>query len=232
LSKKYRVIVPDLPGFGKSEKPELITHKFLVKWFDKFTQALSIDYPNASVYGMSLGGTCIAESIHFNEFKQIIFESVPFDSKMLITKELLFFKILSSFIPISFLRTHYEKNKNFRGFMVRVYKFIRPRTKIYFPDKVLEEFEDNVNLETVYEIAGDLSKLNIIFPNNTDLEKVTLVYDKEDPTVSFEKVEKYFSGKKCRLIVTDFGVHAPSTYPSKVEFVLNKIFPGIEAPTN
>lgn len=223
LGKKYRVIVPDLPGFGKSHKPRRVTHKYLTNWFDSFIETLSIEYAQTSVYGMSLGGICLAESRHFNDFKSLIFESSPFDTDQLKTHELIYFKILVSVIPHHTLKMLYERNKTFRNIIVWLYKIIRPKAREKFPDEILDEYDDRVNLETVYEVAGDLSKLKVRFPENAVFSKVILVYDRYDPTVSFEMIQKYFKSKNVRYVVTNFGVHAPTSYPSKVRSVFDRV---------
>lgn len=55
LSRNFRVIAPDLPGFGQSVKPERVTHEYLVGSFmPKFVKSLGIDKMHLA--GISMGG--------------------------------------------------------------------------------------------------------------------------------------------------------------------------------
>ena len=55
FAKDYRVIVPDLIGFGQSDKPVIdYTTEYLGKFIEKFLNA--IDVKNVSIIGSSLGG--------------------------------------------------------------------------------------------------------------------------------------------------------------------------------
>lgn len=58
--ENYRVIVPDLPGFGLSDKPSIdYTVDFFVKTLSEFIDGIGIQ--NAILIGSSLGGQIIAE---------------------------------------------------------------------------------------------------------------------------------------------------------------------------
>ena len=60
FSKDYRVIVPDLIGFGLSEKPMVdYTPEFFSEFLGKFLDAIGIE--SANVIGSSLGGQISAE---------------------------------------------------------------------------------------------------------------------------------------------------------------------------
>ena len=60
LSKKYRVIAPDLPGYGYSDKPSVdYTPEFFVKFIFDFLDKLGIRETN--LIGTSLGGQIVAE---------------------------------------------------------------------------------------------------------------------------------------------------------------------------
>ena len=60
LSKKYRVIVPDLPGYGYSDKPSIdYTPEFFIKFIFDFLDVLDIKKTNMA--GTSLGGQLVAE---------------------------------------------------------------------------------------------------------------------------------------------------------------------------
>ena len=60
LSKKYRVIIPDLIGYGKSDKPQVdYTPEFFRDSILSFLEALSLQ--NIVMIGTSLGGEIVAE---------------------------------------------------------------------------------------------------------------------------------------------------------------------------
>ena len=76
FTKHYRVIVPDLIGFGYSDKPIAdYTPDFFSEFLEKFFDAMSIEHPN--VIGSSLGGQITAEyaSKHSNNIKKLILVS-------------------------------------------------------------------------------------------------------------------------------------------------------------
>ncbi len=60
LSKKYRIIAPDLLGFGYSDKPSLdYTPQFFAKFLFDFLETIGINH--CSMIGSSLGGQIVAE---------------------------------------------------------------------------------------------------------------------------------------------------------------------------
>ncbi len=62
FAKKYRVIVPDLIGFGYSDKPMVdYTTDYFAEFVSKFVADIGIKEPN--IIGSSLGGQIAAESI-------------------------------------------------------------------------------------------------------------------------------------------------------------------------
>ncbi|MDA0756442.1 MAG: alpha/beta hydrolase [Crenarchaeota archaeon] len=65
FSKNYRVLVPDLIGFGLSDKPLVdYTTDYLSKFIRKFLKKLNID--SVSIIGSSLGGQIGVEFTHKN----------------------------------------------------------------------------------------------------------------------------------------------------------------------
>ncbi len=76
LSKYYHVIVPDLIGFGHSDKPTTdYTIDFFVDFLDKFITILEIKLP--SIVGSSLGGQISAEytSTHIEKINKLVLVS-------------------------------------------------------------------------------------------------------------------------------------------------------------
>lgn len=67
LSKKYRIIAPDLPGFGYSDKPSLdYTPQFFAKFLSDFLETIGVNH--CSMIGSSLGGQIAAEyAIRYHE---------------------------------------------------------------------------------------------------------------------------------------------------------------------
>jgi pimeloyl-ACP methyl ester carboxylesterase len=64
LSSRYRIIVPDLPGHGRSEGPILDSVPAYAAWLEKFCNALNLDA--FFLMGHSLGGAVVQEYAHSN----------------------------------------------------------------------------------------------------------------------------------------------------------------------
>lgn len=76
FEKHYRVIVPDLIGFGYSDKPLVdYTPSFFVDFLKKFIQRSGVDLP--ILIGSSLGGQITAEfaSLYSDKIKQLVLVS-------------------------------------------------------------------------------------------------------------------------------------------------------------
>ena len=76
FSEQYRVIVPDLIGFGQSDKPAVdYTIDFFVDFLEKFIAAIKVKRP--SIIGSSLGGQISAEyaSSHSEEISKLVLVS-------------------------------------------------------------------------------------------------------------------------------------------------------------
>ena len=76
FADEYRVIVPDLIGFGYSDKPLVdYTTEFFSEFLEKFFVASDIKQPN--LIGSSLGGQIIAEyaSSHPQEIEKLVLVS-------------------------------------------------------------------------------------------------------------------------------------------------------------
>lgn len=61
LAQQFRVIMPDLPGFGRSELPAIdeVYPAFAARWIERFLQTLQVE--RANVLGNSMGGNIAAE---------------------------------------------------------------------------------------------------------------------------------------------------------------------------
>ncbi|QLH04499.1 alpha/beta hydrolase [Nitrosopumilus oxyclinae] len=76
FSKNYTVIVPDLIGFGLSDKPQIdYTPEFFSEFLEKFFAQIGVAHPN--LIGSSLGGQIAANytSIHPNEIEKLVLVS-------------------------------------------------------------------------------------------------------------------------------------------------------------
>jgi len=72
----YRVVVPDLIGFGYSDKPIAdYTPNYFLEFLEKFFTACNIEHP--SIIGSSLGGQISAEyaSLHSQKIKKLVLVS-------------------------------------------------------------------------------------------------------------------------------------------------------------
>ncbi len=141
--KGYKVIVPDLPGFGKSEQ---LTNAWRVndyiKWFEDFTTELNIE--NFYLLGYSFGGALSAKiAVKYPQRVQKLFlvasaivrkKSAQKDLSKKASKVIKIFK----FLPFYDL------------FRKAVYKFIIRRSDYVYTDGVMKETYLNV-------IADDVS---------------------------------------------------------------------------
>jgi pimeloyl-ACP methyl ester carboxylesterase len=59
LSRRFRIIAPDLPGHGESEGAELETAEAYARWLDRFAQTLELDA--FFLMGHSFGGAIVQE---------------------------------------------------------------------------------------------------------------------------------------------------------------------------
>ena len=76
FAKQFRVVVPDLIGFGHSDKPLVdYTPEFFLDFLEKFFAACGIDRP--SIIGSSLGGQLSAEyaSLHSQNIEKLVLVS-------------------------------------------------------------------------------------------------------------------------------------------------------------
>ena len=76
FAKHFRVVVPDLIGFGHSDKPLVdYTPEFFLDFLEKFFAACGIDHP--SIIGSSLGGQLSAEyaSLHSHSIEKLVLVS-------------------------------------------------------------------------------------------------------------------------------------------------------------
>jgi len=78
LDKKYRIILPDLPGFGNSGKPEIeYSLDYYSKVIQSFCVEIGIDIPAAVIAGHSLGGDIALSISRENEIGKLILVSTP-----------------------------------------------------------------------------------------------------------------------------------------------------------
>ena len=76
FAKQFHVVVPDLIGFGRSDKPLVdYTPEFFLDFLEKFFAACGIDHPN--IIGSSLGGQLSAEyaSLHSQNIEKLVLVS-------------------------------------------------------------------------------------------------------------------------------------------------------------
>jgi pimeloyl-ACP methyl ester carboxylesterase len=76
FAKQFRVVVPDLIGFGYSDKPLVdYTPEFFLDFLEKFFMASDVDRPN--IIGSSLGGQLSAEyaSLHSQNIEKLVLVS-------------------------------------------------------------------------------------------------------------------------------------------------------------
>jgi pimeloyl-ACP methyl ester carboxylesterase len=78
LGKDYRVIAPDLPGFGDSGKPEIkYTYNFYLDVFYEFWENTHNPHTQSYIIGHSFGGTLAVEIVCKYSFERLILVSTP-----------------------------------------------------------------------------------------------------------------------------------------------------------
>ena len=200
LATKYRVVVPDQIGFGKSDKPML---KYRVgtyaDFLDKFMSELKIE--KASLVGNSLGGWIAG--FYSIKYPSKVEKLVLADAAGLMPKEIDFDRI-------------YQLNNSTRD-------EIRANLKLIFANPVLQNNEALVDQSLTLRIAaGDGYTINSLIESIKrredfldarlgEIKKPTLiVWGKQDGLIPVSDGEKFNKGiAGSSLVVFDNCGHAP-----------------------
>ncbi len=158
LSKKNKVISPDIPFFGKSDSPnKIFSFDDFSNLFSKFITLLNLK--DVTVIGYSFGGGIAARLAKKKEVKKIILCS-PAILNLGITKTGLIKLILTEF----FCSMRYIKKKeHFKLFLIVVYDFIKNIIACKNKGSLISSVLMCLNTET---LRFDARKTFFVFSNN------------------------------------------------------------------
>jgi pimeloyl-ACP methyl ester carboxylesterase len=175
--KGYKVIIPDLPGFGKSEKLEKAWRvNDYVKWFEDFTNELGVQ--EFCLLGYSFGGALASKiSVKYPQRVQKLFlvasaivrKKTP--QKEISAKASKFVKIFK-FLPFYDL------------FRKAVYKFIIRKSDYIYTDGIMKE--------TYLNVIGDDASFNLPFIK----VPAVIIWGDKDQSVPIE--EAHFINEKIK----------------------------------
>lgn len=187
LSRGYRCISVDLPGFGKSDLVETATVKKIPSLVHKLIEDLKIK--NYYMIGNSLGGTIsiIYTNMYPNEVKKLVLISPFINFKQL---SRLMFYLIRHVIP------HIINS----GVLSPLFKVIKAVVNFYsYKDKsnkqiILEFKKEKVKRRAIYafSIAYELSNLNLYSYLSKIRKDVLFIYGKKDPLLSIKPLRPIF----------------------------------------
>lgn len=136
-AKKYKVIIPDLPGFGKSDKlARPWTTNDYVKWFEDFCRELNIE--NFYLLGYSFGGALAVKiSIKYPQRVQKLFLTAAAIIRKKTTKKNFLAKFSKLVKIFSFL-------PYYKFFRKAVYKFIIRKSDYIYSEGIMKQTYLNV----------------------------------------------------------------------------------------
>lgn len=215
LKEKYHLIIPDLPGFGESEKIRTYNIHTYSEWINSFVSQLNLTLYKTQVWGISLGGVIALHLKNINYFNKIILESTPLSPKNIHTNEFHYISMLSN-ISTKRLR-QLKSNKLIQYLILESYLILKPKSKREIPKELILKYirESNVNaLLKVSKLILDpdfyyTTKDMNIFQRNTN---ILTIYDQADPTVWLRDVRKELPIKKKNILQTRIGTHVPSLH--------------------
>ena len=199
LSKKYRVIAPDLPGYGYSDKPSIdYTPEFFSQFIFDFLDVLDIKKTN--MIGTSLGGQLVAEfAIAQTKMVEKIILVCPSGVMKSSTPTLDAYSMAALYPSYDTVKTAYEmmtgsKNvttESIEGFIKRM---TQPNAKMAFMSTLLA-------LKNSPPITNRLS--NITVPT-------MVIWGKKDTLIPIKYANDFVSSiKNCQLEIMENCGHTP-----------------------
>ena len=201
LSRNYHVIVPDLIGFGFSDKPQVdYTPKFFVKFVFDFLEELQIR--RATLIGSSLGGQIVAESAAASEnstIQKIVLVSPT--GTMRTTNPTLDAYVMAALYPkYDLIRTAYQmmsgKNSNIENATIERFRIAmsQPNAKMSFLSSV-------ISFKHWPAITRRLQLISV---------HTLLIWGRNDNMIPIEFANEYVSGlKNCQFEVMEGCGHRP-----------------------
>ncbi len=140
--KGFKVIVPDLPGFGASDKlPKPWTVNDYAKWFEEFTKALNIE--NFYLLGYSFGGALASKiAVKYPQRVQKLFLVAAAVIRKKTTQKDISAK-LSKIIKLFYFLPYYS------FFRKAIYKFIMRKSDYVYTEGVMKQTYLNVVSEDI-----------------------------------------------------------------------------------
>lgn len=175
--KGFKVIIPDLPGFGKSDKlTRPWTVNDYVKWFEEWTKNLGIE--NFYLLGYSFGGALAAKiSVKYPQRVQKLFLVAAAIIRKKTAKKTFSGKI-SKFIKLFYFLPYYSL------FRKAVYKFIIRKSDYVYTEGIMRQTYLNI-------IADDIS-FNLPFIR----VPTVIIWGDKDQSVSVENA--HFANEKIK----------------------------------
>jgi len=219
FAKQFRVVVPDLIGFGYSDKPLVdYTPEFFLDFLEKFFMASNIDRPN--IIGSSLGGQLSAEyaSLHSQNIEKLVLVS-PAGAMKQSTPALDAYIMAALYPNDQSAKNAFEmmeasgedvEDKIVNGFVERMRL---PNAKLAFMSTVL-------GLKNSELITTKLPSISV---------PTLIIWGSNDPVIPIDYADDFISSiQDCRFFRMDGCGHTPyvqdpSLFASKVLEFLNGI---------
>lgn len=204
--KHFRVIVPDIIGFGYSDKPTVeYNMPFFVKFLENFLNSLGIK--KASIVGSSFGGLVAAEFAikNTNMVNKLILVS-PAGTMKSSTKT------LEEYILAALYPTH---DNAWRAFINMAFD---PRT---VKEQTIEDFIDRMKLPNakyafMSTMIGIRNTTNLSSRLNKILSPTIIVWGEQDEMIPVKNAEEYRNIPNSNLQVIPKCGHTPFTEKPEV----------------
>lgn len=197
LSPKYRVIAPDMIGFGYSDKPSL---DYTMEFFGKFLSAFidTLDLKTVILVGTSLGGQIAAECTNTNRSIEKLVLVAPSGAMKRSTAAVDAYMMAALYPNYASARTAFEMMSN-SGTVdeFTVSEFVKrmsiPNAKLAFISSVLGIKNSKI----------DESLQNIMVPT-------LLIWGKEDRVIPIEYAKQFVSSiRDCKFLELEDCGHLP-----------------------
>jgi len=200
FSKNYRVIVPDLIGFGHSDKPMVdYTAKFFTDFLSNFLNKLKIKKTN--ILGSSLGGQITAD---YTSKNQDIVEKLVLISPSGIMKHST--PALDAYVMAA-LYPNSEGAKNAFQMMAGPTRQINPRIienfvqRMKLPNAKMAFMSTLLGLKNAEIITKTLMKIKI---------PALIIWGENDPVIPIKYADEFVSSiQDCRFYMMDNCGHTP-----------------------
>jgi len=199
LSKKYRVIAPDLPGYGYSDKPSIdYTPEFFSQFIFDFLE--SVDIRKTHLIGTSLGGQIVAEcAITQSKMIEKIVLASPSGIMKSSTPTLDAYSMAALYPSYDTVKTAYEmmtgsKNVTAEAIEGFIKRMTQPNAKMAFMSTLLA-------LKNSRPITDRLS--NITAPT-------LVIWGKQDTLIPVKYANDFTASiKNCQLKIMETCGHTP-----------------------